>query len=109
MSYRVSEKEVVAEVKNVIQILDLKIQRINTGCFKSGNRFIRTATKGTLDFEGYDNYGRFVGLECKRPKGSRLSEEQKARIDDINRKGGIAGVVHSGEEAWEFLKKSGCL
>lgn len=104
-----NEAAVVAEVKNVLLILDLKIQRINTGCFKSGSRFIRTAAKGTLDFEGYDNHGRFVGLECKRPKGGRLSEEQKARIDDINRKGGVAGVVHSGEEAWQLLQKSGCL
>ncbi len=109
MDHRITEAEVVAEVKSVLQILDLKIQRINTGCFKSGNRYIRTANKGTLDFEGYDNHGRFVGLECKRPKGGRISPEQTARIDDINRKGGVAAVVHSGEEAWEFLQKSGCL
>lgn len=103
------EAEVVQQVKTVIRLTGLKIQRINTGSFKVGNRFIRTAEKGTLDFEGYDNHGRFVGLECKRPKGGRISPEQQARIDDINAKGGVAGIVTSGTEAMEFLKKNKCL
>lgn len=104
-----TESEVVEQVKTVIKITGLKIQRLNTGCFKVGNRFIRTAEKGTLDFEGYDNHGRHVGLECKRPEGGRVSPEQQARIDDINRKGGVAGIVKNGEEAWELLHLNKCL
>lgn len=103
-----TESDVVEQVKIVIKALGLKIQRINTGCFKVGNRFIRTAEKGTLDFEGYDNHGRFVGLECKRPKGSRVSPEQQARIEDINRKGGLATIVKSGDEALSFLINNKC-
>ena len=99
----VSESEVIRQVKEVIRITGLKLQRINTGCFAIGEgrakRFVRTAKKGTLDYEGYDNYGRHVGIECKRPVGGRLSDEQAARIDDINRKGGVAFVVQSGNEA----------
>ncbi|MCF0223009.1 MAG: VRR-NUC domain-containing protein [Fibrobacter sp.] len=86
-----------------------RVQRINTGAFRVGKRFIRTANPGTLDFEGYDNKGRFLGIECKRPKGGRLSPEQKARIDDINQHGGTAGVVRSGAEALELLKQNGCI
>lgn len=109
----VSESEVIREVKEVIRITGLKLQRINTGCFAIGEgrakRFIKTAEAGTLDFEGYDNRGRHVGIECKRPVGGRLSDEQAARIDDINRKGGVAFVVTSGNEALELLRKNKCM
>lgn len=106
------EAEVVQQVKAVIIATRLQIQRINTGCFTVGSgankRYVRTAEKGTLDFEGYDNHGRFVGLECKRPDGGRISPEQQARIDDIKAKGGVAGIVRSGQEAYDLLKESGC-
>ena len=109
----VSESEVIQQVKEVIDITGLEIQRINTGCFAVGEgrtkRFIRTAKKGTLDFEGYDNRGRHVGIECKRPVGGRLSDAQAARIADINRKGGVAFVVRSGAEAMELLKINKCI
>ena len=109
----VSESEVIREVKEVVRITGLKLQRINTGCFAIGEgrakRFIKTAEAGTLDFEGYDNHGRHVGIECKRPVGGRLSDEQAARIDDINRKGGIAFVARSGNEALEKLREAGCI
>ena len=109
----VPESEVVAEVKAIIKTTGIKLQRINTGCFQIGEgrnrRYIKTADAGTCDFEGYDNHGRFVAIECKRPKGGRLSPAQKWRIDDINAKGGVAFVAHSGEEAMELLKQHGCL
>ena len=109
----VSESEVVREVKEVIRITGLKLQRINTGSFAIGEgrskRFIKTAEAGTLDFEGYDNFGRHVGIECKRPVGGRLSDAQAERIADINRKGGVAFVVRSGKEALEKLREAGCI
>lgn len=109
----VPESEVVREVKEVIRTTGLKLQRINTGCFAVGEgrnrRFIRTAEAGTLDFEGYDNSGRFCAIECKRPSGGRLSPAQKERIADINSKGGVAFVAHSGEEALQKLKENGCI
>lgn len=108
-SKHIREDAVVLQVKEIIRITGISLQRINTGCFKVGKRYIRTAAKGTLDFEGYDKHGRFVGLECKRPKGGRISVEQQARIDDINRKGGVAGIVRSGSEALEILKANDCV
>ena len=109
----IPESAVIQQVKQILKVTGLKIQRINTGCFVIGTgrnrRFIKTADAGTCDFEGYDNKGRFVAIECKRPSGGRLSPAQKERIADINRKGGVAFVVHSGAEALEKLKQYGCL
>lgn len=116
-----NEAQVVAEVKSVLIEAGLmkrketdpgapsQVQRINTGNFSGGDGRVKSANKGTLDFEGYDNHGRMLGIECKRPKGGRLSPEQKARIDDINAKGGVAGMVRSGAEAAELLIKNDCL
>ena len=109
----IPENVVIAEVKEIIKATGIKLQRLNTGCFVIGTgrnrRFIKTADAGTCDFEGYDNQGRFVAIECKRPSGGRLSPAQKERIADINRKGGVAFVVHSGEEALQKLKEKGCI
>ena len=109
----IPESAVIQQVKQILKVTGLKIQRINTGCFTIGEganrRFIKTADAGTCDFEGYDNAGRFVAIECKRPSGGRLSPAQKERIADINRKGGVAFVVHSGEEALKQLQERGCI
>ena len=108
----IKESEVVKEVQAVIDATGLQVQRINTGAFPTGTgrnrRFVRSAKKGTLDFEGYDNHGRFLGIECKRPIGGRVSPEQKARISNIVNKGGIAFVVRSGNEAFSLLKINKC-
>ena len=109
----IPESAVIGEVKAIIKATGIKLQRINTGCFAIGTgrnrRFIKTADAGTCDFEGYDNKGRFVAIECKRPTGGRLSPAQRERIEDINAKGGVAFVVHSGEEALQKLKEKGCI
>ena len=109
----IPESVVISEVKAIIKATGIKLQRINTGCFVIGTgrnrRFIKTADAGTCDFEGYDNIGRFVAIECKRPSGGRLSPAQKERIEDINRKGGVAFVAHSGEEALQKLKEKECI
>ena len=109
----IPESAVIQQVKQVIKMTGLKIQRINTGSFQIGagqnRRYIKTAEAGTCDFEGYDNQGRFLAIECKRPSGGRLSPAQRERIEDINAKGGVAFVAHSGEEALEQLKKNHCI
>jgi hypothetical protein len=109
----VTEDMVVREVREVLKLHGLLIQRINTGCFAIGDfnnrRYIRTAEKGTLDFVGMDHHGRHVEIECKRPVGGRLSPEQKRRIETINGCGGVAIVVHSGYEAITLLKERNCL
>ena len=109
----IPESVVIDEVKAIIKATGIQLQRINTGCFVIGTgrnrRFIKTADAGTCDFEGYDNRGRFVAIECKRPTGGRLSPAQRERIEDINRKGGGAIVAHSGDEAYLQLEARGCI
>lgn len=109
----IPESAVVDEVKKIIKATGLKVQRINTGSFQIGagqnRRYIKTAEAGTCDFEGYDMHGRFLAIECKRPVGGKLSPAQAERITDINKKGGVAIVAHSGAEALEQLKQRGCL
>ena len=109
----IQEKIVIKQVKEIIDITGIKLQRINTGCFAVGEgrnrRYIKTAKAGTCDFEGYDKCGRFVAIECKRPVGGRLSSAQKERIEDINRKGGVAFVAHSGDEALALLQANNCI
>ena len=109
----VPESQVIDEVKQILRATGIKLQRINTGCFVIGtgaNRcYIKTADAGTCDFEGYDAHGRFVAIECKRPVGGKLSPAQKWRIDDINAKGGVAFVAHSGDEALRELQLHGCI
>ena len=109
----IPESAVVDEVKKIIKATGLKVQRINTGCFQIGagqnRRYIKTAEAGTCDFEGYDMQGRFLAIECKRPVGGKLSPAQAERIADINEKGGVAFVAHSGVEALEKLQQRGCL
>jgi hypothetical protein len=109
----IPESAVIQQVKQIIKATGLKLQRINTGCFQIGEgrnrRYIKTADAGTCDFEGYDNKGRFVAIECKRPVGGRLSPAQKERIADINRKGGVAFVATSGEQALEMLRINDCI
>ena len=105
----IAESEVINEVKQVVALTGIRLQRINTGCFKVGDRFIRTADAGTLDFEGYDKRGRFCAIECKRPVGGRPSPAQRERIDDINDKGGVAFVATSGAQAMETLRVNGCI
>lgn len=109
----IPESAVIDEVKKIIKATGLKVQRINTGCFQIGagqnRRYIKTAEAGTCDFEGYDMHGRFLAIECKRPVGGKLSPAQAERIADINKKGGVAFVAHSGAEALEQLKKNHCI
>ena len=109
----IPESAVIQQVKQVIKATGIKLQRINTGCFQisegRNRRYVKTAEAGTCDFEGYDNKGRFLAVECKRPVGGKLSPAQEARINDINRKGGVAFVAHSGAEALEKLQQRGCL
>ena len=102
-----TEAEVMQEVKQIIALTGIKLQRINTGTF--GSRHVKTANPGTCDFEGYDNHGRFVAIECKRPVGGKITPEQEERIDDINAKGGVAFVARSGQEALQKLKENHCI
>ena len=70
----IPESAVIDEVKQIIGVTGIKLQRINTGCFKVGDRFVRTADAGTLDFEGYD-------FEWDIPEEEDAQEAQEDEYD----------------------------
>lgn len=47
--------------------------------------------------------GRFLAIECKRPKGGRLSEAQEQFLARVNELGGVGIVVDSLESLEEKL------
>lgn len=57
---------------------------------------------GIPDLIGCMN-GMFVGLEVKRP-GNQATQLQAYTLERIKAAGGVAGVVHSVEEALELLR-----
>ncbi|MGE5444251.1 MAG: VRR-NUC domain-containing protein [Ignavibacteriales bacterium] len=60
---------------------------------------------GILDIIGCWQ-GRYAELEVKTERG-RLTPEQKARIEEIRKAGGIAEVVRSLEEVHSIFNKDG--
>lgn len=50
--------------------------------------------------------GRYVGIEVKRPIGSRVSELQRRCMDAIHKAGGTAGVCRWPEEAIALIHSS---
>ncbi len=58
---------------------------------------------GSSDIVGLQaGTGKFFAIEVKTPKG-RASKEQKQFIEHINKRGGIAGIARSPQDALELL------
>ena len=87
--------------------------RMNTGVAvvpetkTTRRRFIRFAFKGCSDIIGQLRDGRFLAVECKRPVGGLVTDEQMAFIEVVNVAHGVAGVVRSVEDAQELLAAAG--
>lgn len=60
--------------------------------------------KITPDMVG-ETFAVFLGLEAKREKGGRASEDQIEFIDFVNSSGGIAGIVNSVESAEMLVER----
>lgn len=50
--------------------------------------------------------GRFIAIECKRPKGGRVTERQRAWLDVVRRCGGVAGIARSVDEAMTLVDEA---
>lgn len=51
-------------------------------------------------------HGRFLGIEMKREKGGRVSEEQALWIECVRSFNGVAGVASNEEEALKLLAEA---
>lgn len=64
------------------------------------------ARAGLPDIVVIGQTGRFIGLECKRPKVGRLTTLQAKTLTKISRAGGYAAVVTSVEEAMIAMRQA---
>jgi hypothetical protein len=106
----VKENPVINAVDEYLCVRRIPHWRINVGALKTpSGRFVRFGSKGMADFYAIGPAGISVWIECKRPIGGRLSEDQKEFLDCINRNGGIGIVVNSIESLELQLKEAGVI
>ena len=97
------------EVDDFLSLHRIYHWRNNSGAYKDKTRFIRYGKTGSSDFLGVCPDGRFLAVECKRPKGGVLTAAQREFLDAINRNGGLGIVVTSAEELNNQLKEAGVI
>ena len=79
------------------------VRRQNTGAAKVGGRFIKLGWAGCTDLLGMMKDGRLLAVECKRPKGGKLSTEQAHFIAMVNQFGGCAFIATSAIDVFKNL------
>jgi len=108
----ISSKEsfVMNAVSQYLALRKIPHWRINSGGLKnSRGRLVRFGASGMSDYYAIGPGGISIWIECKRPKGGKLSEAQKEFLDCINRNGGIGIVVNSIEGLEQQLKEAGVI
>jgi hypothetical protein len=93
---RVKENSVINAVEEYLTLKRIPHYRVNSGALKTPRgQLVRFGSPGMSDFYAIGPAGISIWIECKRPKGGRLSEAQKEFLDCINRNGGLGIVVNS--------------
>jgi hypothetical protein len=108
-AFKVKEADVLHAVSQWLALNHIPYWRINSGGLKnSRGRLVLFGAKGMADFYaiGPAPEGKSIWIECKRPKGGRLSEAQKEFLDCINRNGGVGIVVNSVDSLENQLKEA---
>lgn len=92
---------------NLMRLIEMEASRLGHRLLRNNigqlqdkdGRWVRFGVGGAggSDLIGWTRDGRFAAVEVKTPTG-RVSAEQKAFIDAVNRSGGIAGVARSVED-----------
>ena len=78
--------------------------RANVGAVRmSGARYVRFGFVGCSDIIGQMRDGRFLAIECKAPRG-RVTDDQKAFLERVQRHGGVSGVVRSVQDVDDLLR-----
>lgn len=113
-------RPVVREIEIQRQILDAlslhprvaRIERINVmagriiGRDGKPSRFMRSCRSGRVDLDGFTRDGaRVIAIEVKKPsERNKVTDEQRAYLDEVAAAGGIAGVACSVEEALAIVE-----
>jgi hypothetical protein len=106
----VGENAVVNVVDEYLTLKRIPHYRINSGALKTPRgHLVKFGSKGMSDIYAIGPAGISIWIECKRPKGGRLSEAQKEFLDCINRHAGVGIVVNSVESLESQLKEAGVI
>jgi hypothetical protein len=106
---KIPESDVMKDVDQVLTAWNIFHWRNNTGVTRIGKRFVRFGYPGSADWLGICHDGRFLAVECKRPRGGRLTAKQTDFLDRIRRYGGVALVVTGVNDLLEKLKEAGVI
>ena len=93
--YKPLEADSLREVMQALRSHKLVawVERQNTGAAKVGGRFIKFGWRGCSDLLGQLMDGRLSAVECKWPKGGKLSSDQLHFLDMVRNHGGVAFVA----------------
>ncbi len=99
------EADSLREVMLALRSHDLVawVERQNTGAATVGGRFIKFGWRGCSDLLGQLKDGRLLAVECKRPKGGKLSSDQMHFLEMVRNHGGVAFVATSLHDVLENL------
>jgi hypothetical protein len=103
---KVLESDVMKDVDQVLSAYNIFHWRNNTGVTRIGKRFVRFGYPGSADWLGVCHDGRFLAVECKRPRDGRITSKQRDFLDCIRRYGGVALVVTGVNDLLEKLKEA---
>ena len=79
------------------------VRRQSTGTAKIQGRYIHFGWAGCSDLLGMLKDGRLLAVECKRPKGGKVSSDQAHFIAMVNQFGGCAFVATSAMDVFNNL------
>ena len=99
-----SEHDIQSLIRLELTKLGIPCFRINVGKvkMKDGRWFSTGAPKGFPDLFGFRPDGRIFFIEVKNEVG-KLRPEQKIFIEQMRKRGALAGVARSVEEAMEIV------
>lgn len=99
------EAEVLRECLDFLKFNGVFCWRQNTGAFRTERgQYFKSGLPGTPDILGVLPDGRFLGVECKREKGGRVSPAQQYVIKELLDSHAAVFVVHSAQELEQKLR-----
>ena len=79
------------------------VERQNTGAIMVNGRFIKFGWRGCSNLLGQLTDGRLLAVECKRPKGGKLSDDQAFFLEQVRNHGGVSFVAKSLHDVFNNL------
>lgn len=103
-----SENKIQSEGIAYAKSLGVELTRTQAGKVRVRGGWMQLACKGWGDTTGYNDKGQIIMIEFKdvkafEKKNNGASEDQLNRLNDINQKGGIAGIACCNEHVLDIL------